>query len=69
MKRKRRPIHSGEILSEDFLKPHKLGMNRLALDLRVPVKRIADIAAERRGISADTALDWHVTSILRRSSG
>ena len=49
-------MHPGEILSEDFLKPHKLSMNRLALDLRVPVTRIADIVPEWRGISADTAL-------------
>jgi addiction module HigA family antidote len=38
------------------MKPHRLSMNRLALDLRVPVTRIADIVAERRGISPDTAL-------------
>ena len=56
MAKKLKPVHPGEILSEDFLKPHKLSMNRLALDLRVPVTRIADIEAERRGISADTAL-------------
>jgi len=56
MKRKRKPVHPGEIASEDFRKPHKLSMNRLPLDLRVPVTRIADIVAERRGISADTAL-------------
>ena len=38
------------------MKPYGLSMNRLALDLRVPVTRIADIIAERRGISPDTAL-------------
>ena len=38
------PIHPGEILREDFLKPLGLSMNRLALDLRVPVTRIAEIA-------------------------
>ena len=38
------------------MKPHRLSMNKLALDLRVPVTRIADIVAERRGISPDTAL-------------
>jgi antitoxin HigA-1 len=56
MTKKLKPIHPGEILSEDFMKPHRLSMNRLALDLRVPVTRIADIVAERRGISPDTAL-------------
>jgi addiction module HigA family antidote len=56
MTKKLKPVHPGEILMEDFLKPHKPSMNRLALDLRVPVTRIADIVAERRGITADTAL-------------
>jgi addiction module HigA family antidote len=36
--------------------PLSLSMNRVALDLRVPVTRIADIVNERRGITADTAL-------------
>ena len=56
MAKKLKPVHSGEILGEDFMKPHKLSMNRLALQLRVPVTRIADIVAERRGITPDTAL-------------
>ena len=56
MKKKRKPLHPGEILSEDFMKPYRLSMNKLALDLRVPVTRIADIVAARRGISPDTAL-------------
>lgn len=56
MPKKLKPVHPGEILSEDFLKPNGLSMNRLALDLRVPVTRIADIIAERRGITPDTAL-------------
>jgi len=55
-RKKRKPVHPGEILSEDFMKPFRLSMNKLALDLRVPVTRIADIVAERRGISPDTAL-------------
>src|SRR5208282_2444695 len=56
MAKKLKPVHPGEILADDFLKPHALSMNRLALDLRVPVTRIADIVAERRGITPDTAL-------------
>jgi antitoxin HigA-1 len=56
MAKKLKPIHPGEILHEDFMKPHRLTMNKLALDLRVPVTRIADIVAERRGISPNTAL-------------
>ena len=56
MPRKLKPVHPGEMLREEFLKPHGLSMNRLALDLRVPVTRIADIVAKRRGITSDTAL-------------
>jgi antitoxin HigA-1 len=54
--KKRKPVHPGEILREEFLKPLHLSMNKLALDLRVPVTRVADIVNERRGITADTAL-------------
>jgi antitoxin HigA-1 len=50
------PIHPGEILREDFLLPLGLSMNRLALDLRVPVTRVVEIVRERRGITPDTAL-------------
>jgi len=50
------PIHPGEILRADFMEPMDLSMNRLALDLRVPVTRIAEIVHERRGITPDTAL-------------
>jgi antitoxin HigA-1 len=50
------PIHPGEILREDFMKPLSLSMNRLALDLRVPVTRIAEIVHQRRGITPDTAM-------------
>jgi len=50
------PIHPGEILREEYLKPLGLSMNRLAMDLRVPVTRIAEIVHERRGITSDTAL-------------
>src|SRR5690242_20135375 len=55
MSKKLKPIHPGEQLREEFMKPHALSMNRLALDLRVPVTRIAEIVNERRGITADTA--------------
>jgi addiction module HigA family antidote len=56
MGKKLKPVHPGEILHEEFMKPLGLSMNKLALDLRVPVTRIADIVGERRGITADTAL-------------
>ena len=50
------PVHPGEILREDFMKPLGLSVNRLALDLRVPSTRIGEIVHERRRITADTAL-------------
>jgi addiction module HigA family antidote len=50
------PIHPGEILREDFMLPLGLSMNKLALDLHVPVTRIAEIVHERRSITPDTAL-------------
>jgi addiction module HigA family antidote len=50
------PIHPGEILRIEFMEPLHLSMNRLSLDLRVPVTRIAEIVHERRGITPDTAL-------------
>lgn len=50
------PIHPGESLREDFLKPLGLSVNRLALELHVPVSRINDVARGRRAITADTAL-------------
>ncbi|HLK05715.1 MAG TPA: HigA family addiction module antitoxin [Candidatus Acidoferrum sp.] len=56
MAKKLKPVHPEEILREEFMQPLGLSMNKLALALRVPVTRIADIVAERRGITADTAL-------------
>lgn len=50
------PIHPGEILRLDFMEPLGLSMNRIALDLRVPVTRIAEIIHRRRGITPDNAL-------------
>ncbi len=56
MAKKRKPVHPGEILREEFMTTLGLSMNRMAMDLRVPVTRIADIVNGRRGITADTAL-------------
>jgi antitoxin HigA-1 len=50
------PIHPGEILRENYMKPLQLSMNHLAMALHVPVTRIAEIVHERRPISADTAI-------------
>lgn len=56
MAKKLKPVHPGEILREEFMAPLGLSMNKMAMDLRVPVTRIADLVNERRGITADTAL-------------
>jgi addiction module HigA family antidote len=50
------PIHPGETLREDFMKPLGLSANRLGLELHVPVTRVNDIIRGRRAITADTAL-------------
>ena len=50
------PVHPGEILLEDFLKPLGTSQYRLAKDIHVPLRRVNEIVRERRGISADTAL-------------
>jgi len=50
------PVHPGEMLREEFMAPLGLSANALAIALRVPTTRIAEIANERRGITADTAL-------------
>lgn len=51
-----RPVHPGEVLREDYLKPMDLSANALARHLHVPASRVNDIVLERRGVSADTAL-------------
>jgi len=51
-----RPVHPGEVLREDFLRPAGLTANALARALHVPAPRINDIVRERRGVSADTAM-------------
>jgi addiction module HigA family antidote len=56
MAKKLKPVHPGEILREEFMKPLGLSMNRMAMDLRVPVTRITEIVAERRSVTADSAL-------------
>jgi len=50
------PIHPGEVLLEEFLKPMALSQNRLALDMRVPARRINEIVQGKRRITSDTAL-------------
>jgi antitoxin HigA-1 len=53
---KRNPIHPGEVLFEEFLKPLELRQNRLAIDIGVPARRINEIVLGKRSVSADTAL-------------
>lgn len=56
MKKKIPPVHPGEILFEEFLKPMNLSQYRLANDINVPPRRINEIVHGKRRITADTAL-------------
>jgi len=55
-RRKIEPVHPGEILSEEFLKPLGISQYRLAKDIKVPARRVNEIVHGKRSISADTAL-------------
>jgi len=55
-KRAMPPVHPGEILMEDFLKPMGITQYRLAKSIGVPQRRIGEIVAGKRAITADTAL-------------
>ena len=50
------PIHPGEILQEDFMKPMGVSINALAREIAVPPNRVSDIVNGKRSITADTAL-------------
>lgn len=50
------PVHPGEVLLEEFLKPMELSQNRLAIGIGVPARRINEIVLGKRRITADTAL-------------
>ena len=56
MKNKIKPIHPGEILLEEFLKPMEITQYRLAKDLGLPISRINQIVLSNRAITASTAL-------------
>lgn len=56
MTKKLPPIHPGEILLEEFLKPLGISQYRLAKDIKVPARRINEIVHGKRSISADSAL-------------
>ena len=53
---KLKPVHPGEVLLEEFLKPMRLSQSQLALAIRVPARRINEIVLGKRGVTADTAL-------------
>ena len=55
-KRDFEPIHPGEILLEEFLRPMGISQYRLAKDIGVPQRRISEITQGKRAITADTAL-------------
>ena len=56
VKRDLPPVHPGEQLREELMKPHGLSAYRLAKDIDVPISRIQAIVSENRGITGDTAL-------------
>jgi addiction module HigA family antidote len=56
MNEKLYPVHPGEVLLEEFLKPMGLSQNRLSLEIGVHARRINEIVLGKRGITADTAL-------------
>ena len=56
MAKKLAPVHPGEVLLEEFLRPMGLSQHRLAMDIRVPARRINEIVLGKRRITADTAL-------------
>jgi addiction module HigA family antidote len=54
--RKIDPLHPGEVLLEEFMKPLKISQNQLGRDLKVPPRRINEIVHGKRSVTADTAL-------------
>lgn len=53
---KLQPVHPGEVLLEEFLKPMGLSQNRLAIEIGVHARRVNEIVLGRRRVTADTAL-------------
>lgn len=50
------PIHPGEILLEDYMKPLGISRNRLGIDLGIPPQRVGDIVSGKRSVTVDTAM-------------
>jgi antitoxin HigA-1 len=56
MANKLSPVHPGEVLLEEFIKPMNLSQNRIAIDIGVDARRINEIVLGKRSVTADTAL-------------
>ena len=54
--KKLNPVHPGEVLLEEFLKPMELSQNRLAINIGVDTRRINEIVLGKRRVTADTSL-------------
>ena len=54
--KKLKPVHPGEVLFEEFLKPMNLSQNRLAINIGVDARRINEIVMGKRRVTADTSL-------------
>jgi addiction module HigA family antidote len=50
------PVHPGEVLLDEFLRPMNVTQYRLAKDISVPPRRVNEIVLRKRGVTADTAL-------------
>lgn len=56
MKKKLDPVHPGDVLQQEFLRPMGLSQNKLAISISVPARRINEIVLKKRKVTADTAL-------------
>jgi antitoxin HigA-1 len=67
------PIHFGDILFQDFTRPHLMGMNELALAMRLPPAQIGAVIHGKRGITADAAfgigLRYHRRTVAELAAG
>ena len=63
--KKLEPVHPGEVLLEEFLKPMEISQHRLARGISVPPRRINEIVLHKRSVTADTAL-WHIRTVLAK---
>ena len=63
------PVHPGEILREDFMKPLNLTVNRLALELHAPVPALVKLCTNAAGSQRRQPFDWHGTLTQMLSSG